>query len=224
MDLTNRLQATEDKLAIHEGRSKIATHAGDSSPEERLKNLELKLNQSNYEIESLKEALKLEKERVETFQGISQASEERLSELNNTYDLFKAETERELSEAKAQAAVLEKERDEIRERLNNTVQEVTATQEKMDAKQVEFDKRVHELEAHLEGAKRTEASALAQHEEMKKDVELHSKIAKEAQQNYEREVIAHSSSLQALTKSKEELINLRNQLAETEVCSGHEWY
>ncbi len=61
--------------------------------------------------------------------------------------------------------------------------------------------------------------ALQQYNEMKGDIERHVQVAREAQQNYEREVMAHSGSLQSLTKAKEDLISLRNQLAESEVLT-----
>ena len=52
---------------------------------------------------------------------------------------------------------------------------------------------------------------------MKGDIERHVQVARDAQQNYEREVMAHSGSLQSLTKAKEDLISLRNQLVESQV-------
>lgn len=47
-DLSARLKAAEEKLAIHEGRSKLAAQTG-ASPEDNIKDLELKLNQARYD-------------------------------------------------------------------------------------------------------------------------------------------------------------------------------
>ena len=113
-------------------------------------------NCARNEVKTLKGHLKLEKERVDTFQGISQASEERLAELNRTYDLYKKETEDELEKARTEADALRKENDEIRERLNSTVQEITSTQENMDHQKAEFERTVKEFETRLHGAKASE--------------------------------------------------------------------
>lgn len=215
-DVNARLKNAEEKLSIYEGRARLLSQAAESSPEDRVKTYELKLNQAKHEISSLSEQLKLEKEHSITFKDIAQASEERLSEINTTYDLYKDETEKELSDARTLVVSLEKEKDEIKERLTNTIQELTSSQEKLDAQQLLYTQKIKDLEYQLENAQSSASSALSQFETLRADVQLHSKIARDAQENYEREVMAHSVSLKSLTSVKEESVSLRNQLAEAE--------
>jgi len=154
-ELTSRLASTEEKLNIYEGRS-ISNTNSSNSPEDQIKTLELKISEYKFEAETLREELKLEKEKVNTFRGISQASEERLAEMNATYDVFKAEMEKQLEQAQEQLQALEKERDEIRERLNAAAQEVLTTQERMNLQGAENTAKVRSIEKTLEDAKLSE--------------------------------------------------------------------
>jgi nucleoprotein TPR len=215
-ELNSRLKNAEEKLSIYEGRARLLSQAAESSPEDRVKTYELKLNQAKHEIISLEEQLKTEKEHSITFKDIAQTSEERLSELNATYDLYKSETERELNEAKLMVSSLENEKEEIKERLNNAIQELTSSQEKLDAQRLQYTQEIRELRNQLENAQSSESTALAQFETLRADVQVHSKLARDAQDNYEREVLAHSVSLKSLNVVKEDATNLRNQLAEGE--------
>ena len=215
-EVNARLKAAEEKLSIYEGRARLISQSTESNPEDRVKTLEIKLNQAKYEITTLSEELKMEKEHCIAFKDIAQASEERLSEVNSTYDLYKAETEKVLDHAKQMISALEMEKEEIKARLNSTIQELTSSQEKLDEQQAQYSQKIKDLEHHLEGAKISESSALGQFETLRADIQLHSKIARDAQENYEREVMAHSVSLKSLTSAKEELTSLKNQLAESE--------
>jgi nucleoprotein TPR len=215
-ELNSRFKNAEDKLSIYEGRARLLSQAAESSPEDRVKTYELKLSQAKHEIVGLKEELKAEKEHSITYKDIAQASEERLSELNATYDLYKAETEKELSESKLMVSALKQEKDEIKERLNSTIQELTSSEEKLDAQRMQYTQEIKDLGLQLENARSSESAALAQFETLRADVQVHSKLARDSQDNYEREVLAHSVSLKSLTSIKEEAISLRNQLAESE--------
>ena len=215
VDLSLRLKSVQDQLFIHENNSK-SIRKDDESPQDALKSLELSLSQSQYEIKNLNEALVLEKERSSTFQGISQASEERLAELNATYDVYKSEMERQLQEKCQELESIESDREDLRQRLSLTAQEITAAQDQLSNQKNEFEKQLQDSLTQLESLKSLESTFNSRLEALKADVELHSKIAKESQLNYEREVMAHSSALQSLTVYKEQVIESKNALAETE--------
>ena len=127
----------EEKVQLYEGRR---TASADQTPEDAIKQLETDLAKTRASLVAAKEDLNLERERMETFKSISQASEERLIELNSTYDLYKAETDATISELNQKLEAAELEVEDLKSRLNRAVAEVTEGQEKLDSERVAFEK------------------------------------------------------------------------------------
>ena len=218
-DLTQRLSASEECVLVYQGRAKSRTAAGTSiTSEDAIRDLELKLSQTRVEFEALKEELALERERVETFRGISQASEERLSEMNLSYDVYKQETQAQLESLNANMKKLEAERDESGLRLNRALAELTQIQEKMDTQKQEYQQHIDARAVEMHLIRQNEQEAKASEEAMKLDVQRHAEIARQARDNYEREVVAHSDALQSLKKIKELNEELSSHMAEANVC------
>ncbi|RKO99011.1 hypothetical protein CXG81DRAFT_15151, partial [Caulochytrium protostelioides] len=170
-----------------------------------------RLNQLQHQVDTLKEDLLLEQQRVVTFQNISQAAEERLAEVNATYDHFRAEMEHAQQVAQSQLAAMTHEKDTTAERLAAAAQEVAALQTQIDAmaqQRQQADQLLREKEAAL--AERERAALETQHQ-ARDDVRRQQREMLEAQSKYEREVVAHGETLQQSARLKARLATVEDQ-------------
>lgn len=165
--------------------------------------LESDLAQLRLELEVAKSELQLAKEQVETFTSISQASEERLAEMNSTYDTYKQDMETKFQEAQNKLEKAEADRASLQEKLSEVSAALTETQEKMDSQIEEFNSAKKLYETQMESLKQNEEQALRSVAGIKADLSRQAKAIKDAQDNYEREVMAHSASLQQLNTLKQ---------------------
>jgi chromosome segregation ATPase len=110
------------------------------------------------ELEITKEALKLEKERVEQYKAIASSAEEKLVEFTASYDAYREEMDKKLQEAEAMVANLERARNDLEERLRRTATEITELQEKLDMDRASFENEKAQLNSAIERSKAAERS------------------------------------------------------------------
>lgn len=202
VDTTSKLTSAEEKLKFFEGRALNRQFSTTATAEEQARDVELALAQTRIELDAAVSSLALQKDEVEQYKSISQASEERLMEVNSTYDIYKAEVEKQVSNLMAEIATKTEEIAELKESVASAIAEVTDTQQRLDAVKVEAAANARSLESQISSLQESEARAFEEKAISLQDVELHANIANEAQANYQREVVAHSSALQQLTNMK----------------------
>ncbi|KAI8905089.1 hypothetical protein EDD86DRAFT_258023 [Gorgonomyces haynaldii] len=215
-ELQTRLQHAEDKLNVYEGRQLNLQSMG-SSGNNQSRELDLALAQARIDLESTKQELQVQVEQVEQFKSISQASEERLIELNATYDLYKQEIEKEKQALEQKIANLEQESTQLKKDLQEALNEVFKTQEKLDSIAGEHAKQVSGLLAEKEQLKAGHDLAVKAKMDMKADMERQERLMKDAQESYEREVVAHSNALQAVNTLKQQVFETRQKIQESEL-------
>ena len=215
-DLQGKLLVTEEKIKIYETRQDESTLLAPSGNSDRTRTLELQLTDLRAEVESLKESLRLEKERVETYKGIASASEEQLASVNSTYDAYKETMDSQLAQAKTQVASLEAKVADYEDRLNRAAKEATDAQEALDSEKQNRENEKKEMQQSLASAKETEKYAVDALQQVKSDLAKQVEVVKEAQVHYEREVVAHSKNIQALSSLREEMNVLRGKNSENE--------
>ncbi|KAI8896523.1 hypothetical protein BC833DRAFT_95305 [Globomyces pollinis-pini] len=210
---TTKLKELTSKLTLLEQKNMSIDHPLTSTTTETSHLREL--TAARIEIESIKAELKLSIEEGSTFKAISQASEERLNEMNEAYDVYKEEMEKKIQASNTTIQKLENDCAELREQLSNLRQTLTETQDQLDNQQENFkgERALYELQ--IEASKKAEEQAVKHVVEMRNDVKMQTKLAQEAQSSYQREVMAHSTSLQTVMNLKKvnEEIKAERELA-----------
>ncbi|KAJ3313257.1 hypothetical protein HDV04_002241 [Boothiomyces sp. JEL0838] len=211
-ELTIRLEQAENKARIYEEKILNTGELGPEATEiDQIRSLESELAKARIEVEKLKAELVLVTEQAETFKQISQASEERLDEMNTTFDVYKFEMEEKIAELTNKTTRLEQERTDLVEQLKKLGETLTSTQEAMDLEQSEHKNTLAVYDKQILSLKEREKSAIINVNEMKADVERQAKIAKDAQDNYEREIVAHSATIQSLSQMKQANLTLAQE-------------
>ncbi|KAL2914443.1 Protein mlp1 [Polyrhizophydium stewartii] len=204
-DLASRLAVADEKLALLEGRGRTSSTLGaEASDQDKIRDLELKVAESRSQIDALRAELEVEKERCATFQGISQANEERLAEMNGTYDIFKGEMEASVARKQAEIDALEAEKAELAKQIEENANELRAAKEQAESDRAEFERAKEVLQARMHALHASETKALSDKRRMHEDVERYMEQARIAQENYEREVVLHSAAIQRVSALKDE--------------------
>ncbi|KAJ3275866.1 hypothetical protein HDV01_006732 [Terramyces sp. JEL0728] len=220
-ELTIRLEQAESKARIYEEKILNTNELGPEATEvDQIRSLESELAKARIEVEKLKAELVLVTEQAETFKQISQASEERLDEMNSTFDVYKAEMEQNICDMTSTTKHLEQERDDLIEKLKKLGETLTSTQEAMDLEQTERKNTLALYEKQIASLKEREKMAIINVNDMKADVERQVKFAKDAQENYEREIVAHSGTIQSLSQMKQNILILSQEKEEAAAQSN----
>ncbi|KAJ3087632.1 hypothetical protein HK102_010618, partial [Quaeritorhiza haematococci] len=168
------------------------------------------------ELDSAKEDLRLHQERVTTYQGISKAAEEELARLNSTYDVYKTTIEAQLDESQKKVQLLERENTDIKQQLETTARELSDVTEKLDAERGGWETEKKVLEERMETLRVSEATALRMQQELREDAKKQNQIARDAQMNYERELVEHSKHITEIGVVRNELSEVTAKLRDAE--------
>jgi nucleoprotein TPR len=213
VELTAKIAALEQQ-AVRPRQALESMSMGSSSIDPNpLFDIESELRQVKIELEAAKASLVVAEEKAETFQAISQAAEDRLAEMNATYDIYKSEMDVKIADQTGAIEKLEADKMDIQDKLTKLGETLTETQEKMDSEIDQFNSAKVLYERRMETLKENEEQSMKSVAAMKQDLSRQVKIAQDSQQNYEREVVLHSTALQsarALKTANEELVQLRD--------------
>jgi len=218
-ELQVELKATEEKLAILQpkphGQDINMDNDENEDEEEGLskeQELQMKVADLAKELEHTKQELQNAKEEIEQYKSIAQTAEEELESMNNTHDQYRGSMESEVRDHEAQIKDLEQRVEDISSELIDTTNELErARKTDLEAKRRFADeKAILESEiARLEddAEKVTSAASFYQN-----DLRAQARIAQDAQQNYERELVKHAEAAQQLQKVRAEFAELKTEV------------
>lgn len=159
--MQSRLTVAEDKLNVYTtaaaSRPTTASAGGAQvSSDEKIKELELRIIRMRTEHQAIQDQLRLEKERVETFQAISQSSEEQLQSLTEAYDTYKADMDRRIEDQQVKVSELEKSNEDLKESLNKSYKDFSELQEKSNLEKTFWERDKKALEDQINHLKQRE--------------------------------------------------------------------
>jgi nucleoprotein TPR len=218
-DLSSRLKTAEDKLKMFEDRALSIQLSSSKKGNDDTGNMDLVLAQTKVDLEKAQQQLQLFQEQVEQYKSISQSSEERLLELNATYDIYKIEMDKKLIGLNKQIELLESQCASLNNDLAVSMKDISVTSEALEATRAELESEKRNSANHRKMVDDTEANANRLLESLKNDLELHANISRKAQESYEREVMAHSGALQQISKLKQTMSQLKIEKDEAELKS-----
>ncbi|KAG0268602.1 hypothetical protein DFQ27_006240 [Actinomortierella ambigua] len=208
-DLTQQLKSKEEQLAIYQHKPA----GSDSQETTREEMLETQVKQLQVELARKQEELEVKSKHVAQYQAISQTAEERLAEhmasseeAKKAFETMEAENTATIKSLEAKLAAAE-------ERAESTANELTAAQTKLDEETSAWFKEKEALMQRLRALEKIEQQMASIESRYRHDLRVQAAAAKEAHENYERELLNHAKDMQALTASKKENAALNAHLA-----------
>ena len=200
-ELIAKVTALEQKSLIYDGRPRRAEGAA-SGGDGELSDLQSELRQVQIELASAKAELVVAKDQSDAFKVISQASEDRLVEMNSTYEVYKLEMEQKITDLNSTIENLEADKADMQLKLTKLGESLRETQETMDSQLEEFNSAKSLYERQIVTLKENEEAANKSVGAMKLDLSRQAKEAQACQAKYEQEVVNHSLSLQQVSSMK----------------------
>lgn len=208
-ELSNKLrQAAADSIA------KPLT--GDDNLMKRVKELEIQLSASQAEAKSLSEQLRAARQQCQQYCDIADSAESQLRELTAESNKCKEELEKSLNDSRGEVAALQKKVKELSDDLAKVSNGRHETDSELRQKLAEAERKVEELDE-LKG----------ELELLKSDLKSVSATAKETEEKYAKEMMLHSSDLQAslainiITATTQPINNNRvKSIEQKEICAN----
>ncbi|KAK4624586.1 hypothetical protein CLAFUW4_05350 [Fulvia fulva] len=165
------------------------------------------------ELDLTKTELESAKQQVEEYKKIAQSAEDELASFSETADKYKEDTESHLAERNTKIRELEKRVDELSTELSQSNSELSDLRGKIEdhTRVLEQHRTAHESE--LKRAQDYADEQRAAYEAVTENVQAQADIAKDAQANYDAELIKHAEATKALTAVRKEYNDLRLEIA-----------
>ncbi|OZJ04807.1 hypothetical protein BZG36_02350 [Bifiguratus adelaidae] len=212
-------QKREASLArdLEEANSQLAIYTSTSTSDAS----QAVIHQLRAEIADLKEQLEgAAKEsrdwqsRIEEYKSISSASEEALSDLNETYSEYRRTNEAKLAASEEKVRQLSELNTQLNEQLNNTLSDISKTEELLEAERQarsksdmvreELERELNELRANIDSEQAS----------LREEMTRHINSAEEAHESYQKELLAHARDIEQLEHVRDQLRTLQSQLSE----------
>ncbi|CAK1586173.1 unnamed protein product [Parnassius mnemosyne] len=206
-DLTEKNKANEE-LAKKLKAALAPNTDGSLDAIKKIKELENKLSDRDSEVKSLIEQLNIAKEHIKQYCDISEGAEKEMKTLNKEYETYKKETEAKLAEYTEKLQSMEDKCAELEAELSlqnngeysnintNLKNELASCKEELNTALSNLETCRMDL-----GSARSEVTKL-------------SEAVQKAEDKYTHEMILHSTDIQTLSRVKEELSKVQNQLNE----------
>ncbi|RMD41256.1 hypothetical protein DV735_g3860, partial [Chaetothyriales sp. CBS 134920] len=212
-ELTVELRSAEERIELLNKPTDTAEEpAEDGVSTEQA--LALQVSELKRDIELKDAEIERLEEQIEVYKGISQSSEERLQELSETNDQYREETSAELAEKDAKIKDLEQRIEDISAELNRTNSALSKSRDEQSESARRLDEQKAVLEAEITRLKEQEERYAEQAQFNLETTKEQARIAIEAQQNYEKEVVQHGEAAKVLQTVRTEANQLRLELVD----------
>lgn len=216
-EMTIELRSAEERLTFLRPQRATQLDATDEHPdsdnETREQEYAVQLSELKRDLELARGELTNARSQIEQYKAISQSSEEELRSMNETQDQYRQEMDRVIEEKATRVQELERSVDELHSQIANAQADMSSLQaenaesnRKMEAQKASFDAEITGLKDLNE---RSESAAHFYQEDLKAQAE----IARQAQQNYENELVKHAEAAKNLQKVRGEYNQLRLEIA-----------
>lgn len=171
----------------------------------RAKELQIKLELANVEIEHLKKEVETSHETIEQYSKIAKESEIQLKDISDRYNEYRSKTEKELQEAKTRESELVSRVEELETEIKLQINDAQLTQTDSSDHQ---QKTQQELKEAYEKISKNNIVM----RELREQINVLTADLKSTSDKYTQAISMHTSDLQAYNECKEKLSKLEGQI------------
>ena len=176
--------------------------------------LGVRVSELQRDLDLAKSELEDVKGQVEQYKAISQSSEEELSSLNQTLEMYQQETNRLVEKKDSNIKQLEQRVEDISSELAFTNTELVGFRNQQADHDRKIDEQRKQYEIRIAQLKDEDDRHAAAAQYYQQDLKDQVVITKQAQDNYENELVKHAEAARALQKMRGELNEVKTEIVE----------
>ncbi|KAG8753074.1 hypothetical protein FRC12_011679, partial [Ceratobasidium sp. 428] len=207
--LLKEAQSLREKLAVYEGRAPGAPMPEGLSREQQL---EIELGDVRAALKIAEMDTASAREHVEQFKAISEASEQALREHMETWDTYKEEQEALIARKDADINGLEERLRGLLDDFTKTSSERNQLQRDLEAQRASAESEKKELEGVIADLSKVDNNVQAAHQSAQEDLRAQAALAQQANEKYERELLAHAEALKQINQLKSTISTLQGEV------------
>ena len=179
---------------------------------EQQENDAFKIKELQAELNSVKAQLEATIRHKEQFQEISKTSEESLSNLTQTYNKYKNDTDKTIREMKEQLESNQRYIEDIEKQIETKTKAFEALESKAEKDKAFYQEEKASMEERIKTLEICEKEIMTIREDHMADMAKQKELIEEAHSNYQKELLNHSKDIEALYKVKDELKALEGEI------------